>query len=43
LQVDEDVVIEMAESGALPARKLGADWRFARAALVAWLSKPEKR
>jgi hypothetical protein len=43
LQVDEAIVIAMAESGALPARKLGADWRFARAALVAWLSKPEKR
>jgi helix-turn-helix protein len=46
LQVDESVVIEMAESGALPARKLGQSnnaWRFARAALVAWLSKPEKR
>jgi hypothetical protein len=43
LQVDEAIVIEMAESGALPARKLGAAWRFARAALVAWLSKPEKR
>jgi excisionase family DNA binding protein len=43
LQVDEAIVIEMAESGALPARKLGAHWRFARTALVAWLSKPEKR
>jgi excisionase family DNA binding protein len=43
LQVDEDVVIEMAESGALPARKLGAAWRFSRVALVEWLSKPEKR
>jgi excisionase family DNA binding protein len=43
LQVDEAIVIEMAESGALPARKLGATWRFSRAALVAWLSSPETR
>ncbi|HTA19392.1 MAG TPA: helix-turn-helix domain-containing protein [Polyangia bacterium] len=43
LQVDEDVVTEMAVSGDLPARKIGDAWRFSRAALVAWLSKPEKR
>ena len=37
---------EMAEAGKLPGRKLGfgpgAVWRFSRAALVAWLSGPEK-
>ena len=43
LQIDEAVVIEMAEAGKLPGRKLGAAWRFSRAALVAWLSLPEKR
>jgi excisionase family DNA binding protein len=43
LQIDEAVVIEMAESGKLPGRKLGAAWRFSRAALVAWLNTPEKR
>jgi hypothetical protein len=43
LQTDEAVVVEMAESGKLPGRKLGAAWRFSRAALVAWLSAPEKR
>ena len=43
LQIDEAVVIEMAESGKLPGRKLGAAWRFSRAALVAWLSTPERR
>jgi hypothetical protein len=37
------VVIEMAEARKLPGRKLGAAWRFSRAALVAWLSPPEKR
>jgi hypothetical protein len=43
LQIDEAVVIEMAESGKLPGRKIGAAWRFSRVALVAWLSMPEKR
>ena len=43
LQTDEAVIIEMAESDKLPGRKLGAVWRFSRAALVAWLSTPEKR
>ena len=43
LQIDEDTVMEMAESGKLPGRKLGKDWRFSRAALVTWLSGPEKK
>src|SRR5262245_30529242 len=43
LQIDEETVIEMAESGKLPGRKLGKEWRFSRAALVAWLSAPEKK
>jgi excisionase family DNA binding protein len=40
LQVEEAVVIELAEAGELPGRKLGRAWRFSRAALVAWLSQP---
>jgi excisionase family DNA binding protein len=43
LQIEESVVIEMAEAGKLPGRRLGDVWRFSRAALVAWLAKPEKR
>jgi excisionase family DNA binding protein len=43
LQIEETLVIELAEAGRLPGRKLGAAWRFSRAALVAWLSTPEKR
>jgi excisionase family DNA binding protein len=43
LQVDEAVVVQLAEAGKLPGRKLGAQWRFSRAALVAWLSAPEPR
>ena len=40
LQVDEDAVLDLAEAGRLPGRRIGAEWRFARAALVAWLSEP---
>jgi hypothetical protein len=43
LQIDEKMVIELAEAGKLPGRKLGPAWRFSREALVAWLSEPEKR
>jgi hypothetical protein len=46
LQIGEAIVREMAEAGKLPGRKLGfgpgAVWRFSRAALVAWLSGPER-
>ena len=42
LQLEEKVVLELAEAGQLPGRKLGAAWRFSRTALVAWLSTPEK-
>jgi len=42
LQIDEAVVVELAEAGKLPGRKLGTAWRFSRAALVAWLAGPEQ-
>jgi excisionase family DNA binding protein len=38
LQLAEDAVIQLAESGELPGRKLGGVWRFSRAGLVTWLS-----
>jgi excisionase family DNA binding protein len=38
LQVDEDAVLALAEQGRLPGRRIGDEWRFARAAVVAWLS-----
>ena len=37
LQVDHGVVAELAESGELPGRRLGGEWRFAREAVLAWL------
>jgi excisionase family DNA binding protein len=43
LQVAKATALELAEAGKLPGRKLGKDWRFSRAALVAWLSGPEAR
>jgi excisionase family DNA binding protein len=43
LQIDEAEVVALAESGKLPGRKLGAAWRFSRAALMTWLATPEKR
>src|SRR4051794_31761863 len=37
LQADEAVVLELAEAGDLPGRKVGGEWRFARAAVLRWL------
>jgi len=42
LQVDEEAVVELAEQGELPARKVGDDWRFSRAAILAWLGKEQE-
>jgi excisionase family DNA binding protein len=39
LQVDEALLLDLAEKGELPARKLGGEWRFSRAALLAWLGE----
>ena len=41
LQIEEHNIIELAEAGKLPGKKLGPVWRFSREALVAWLSTPE--
>jgi excisionase family DNA binding protein len=38
LQVDEDAVRALARKGELPGRKIGRDWRFSRAAVLAWLA-----
>jgi len=39
LQVDEEAVVELAEQGELPARKVGKGWRFSRTAILAWLGE----
>ena len=38
LQADADTVEQMAESGDLPARKVGDEWRFSRQAVLKWLA-----
>lgn len=43
LQIEEKNVIELAEAGQLPGKKLGPVWRFSRDALVAWLSTPPEK
>jgi excisionase family DNA binding protein len=42
LQLTEKQVVELAEAGELPGRKLGPVWRFLRNALAAWLAEPLK-
>jgi excisionase family DNA binding protein len=37
LSVEEPAVVELAERGELPGRSIGGEWRFSRAALLAWL------
>src|SRR4051794_28097202 len=37
LQVADAAVLELAESGELPGRRVGGEWRLARAAVLAWL------
>ena len=42
LQIEEKNVIELAEAGKLPGKRLGPVWRFSREALVAWVSTPRR-
>jgi excisionase family DNA binding protein len=39
LQLDVDMVRGLAETGELPGRKLGDEWRFSREAVLAWLAE----
>jgi excisionase family DNA binding protein len=41
LRVDAALVEQLAQAGELPGRQLGGEWRFARAALLAWLSESQ--
>ena len=38
LAVPESAILELAEAGELPGRRIGGAWRFSRAALLAWLA-----
>jgi excisionase family DNA binding protein len=41
LSVSRQAVVELAERREIPGRKIAGEWRFARAALLAWLSAGE--
>jgi excisionase family DNA binding protein len=41
LQIDERNIVELAEAGKLPGKKLGPVWRFSREAILAWLATPD--
>src|ERR671934_330307 len=41
LQADEEAVVELAEKGELPGRKVGEEWRFSRSAILAWLGEEQ--
>lgn len=38
LQVAETVVVQEAEAGRIPGRKIGTEWRFLRLTLFDWLN-----
>jgi excisionase family DNA binding protein len=38
LRVDEAAIVDLATKGELPGRRIGDQWRFSRAALLAWLA-----
>ncbi len=41
LRVPAEAIRRLAEAGELPGRRLGPEWRFARAAVLAWLMRTE--
>ncbi len=41
LRVRPDEMERMVSAGCLPGRRLGAQWRLSRTALLAWLARPE--
>jgi excisionase family DNA binding protein len=43
LRLPPEAVSRRAASGGLPGRMFGEEWRFARAALLAWLARGEGR
>jgi len=38
LELDAEVVGALVDRGDIPGRKLGEEWRFSRAAILAWLA-----
>src|SRR3954447_21166837 len=42
LRIDADELAKLADSGDVPGRKLGDDWRFTRTALLNWLGNTDE-
>ncbi len=42
LRLPADVLLALAQAGELPGRRVGAEWRFARSAVLRWLSAGER-
>lgn len=42
LQAADEAVEALAESGDLPGRRVGGDWRFARSAILEWLARGDR-
>jgi excisionase family DNA binding protein len=38
MAVEEAAIVELAEQGELPGRRIGGAWRFSRRALLDWLA-----
>ena len=38
LQVSEEQLVELADAGSVPGRRIGDQWRFSRPALIDWLA-----
>lgn len=41
MRVEERQLLDEAERGDLPGRRIGGEWRFSRSALLSWLSAGE--
>jgi excisionase family DNA binding protein len=42
LRIDAEDLAKLAESGEIPGRKLGNEWRFTRTRLLDWLGNPDE-
>lgn len=42
LKVEPEIAAALAESGELPGRRVGEEWRFARRAVLDWLAEKER-
>src|ERR1043165_5843276 len=42
-RVSEKILRRLAEEGAIPARKLGEEWRFLKSALQDWLARNDEQ